>query len=52
MLPKSLNAIPIQHNAYFTTTYNKYIAKFLESFKDLDQFKDSTIETGRTDIPV
>ena len=50
--PESLNAMTIQHNAYFTTTQNKYIAKFLESSKDLDQFQDSIIEIDCTVIPV
>ena len=50
--PESLNVMTIQHNAYFTTTQNKYIIKFLESSKDLDQFQDNTIVTDCTDIPV
>ena len=50
--PESLNAMTIQCNAYFTATQNEYIAKFLESSKDLDQFQDSTIVTDHIDIPV
>ena len=52
MLPESLNAMTIQQNAYFTTTKNKYIMKFLKSSKYQDQFQDSTIVTDHTDIPV
>ena len=51
MLLESLNAMTIQCNAYLTTMQNKYIAKFLESSKDLDQFQDRTIVTDHTDIP-
>ena len=50
--PESLNAMTIQHYAYFTAMQNKYNVKFLESSKDLDQFQDSIIETNCTDIPV
>ena len=42
----------IQCISYFTATENKYIAKFLESSKDLDQFQDSIIEMDCTDFPV
>ena len=52
MLPESLNEMTIQHNEYFTATQDKYIMKFLESSKDVDQFQDSTIETDHIDIPV
>ena len=49
-LQESLNTMTIQHNAYFTAPWNKYIRKFLESSKD--HFQDSTIIIDHTDIPV